>query len=319
MGQYSNDLPQLGDTLFLTDGGIETTLMFHDGFELPEFAVFDILKTHRGTDALRRYFRSYASLARDHGLGFVLESATWRASPDWGQRIGYDLQALTEMNQRALALLEEIRLEFEAEDAPMVISGCVGPRGDGYRADSRMDAGEAEDYHSFQARIFADAEADMVCAITMTYTDEAVGVARAARSVGLPVALSFTTETEGHLPSGESLEEAIRIVDDATDGYPAYYMINCAHTSHFEDRLFEGTEWSERIRGLRTNASRLSHAELDEALELDEGDPADFGRQHRRLVQAFPHLTVVGGCCGTDLRHVREVARCLAPVEEVAV
>jgi S-methylmethionine-dependent homocysteine/selenocysteine methylase len=317
MGLYSEALPQLEGELFLTDGGIETTLLFHDGFDLPEFAAFDILKSTEGTDALRRYFRSYAEVAREHGLGFVLEAATWRASPDWGARIGYDLDTLAAMNRRALALLEEVRLEFEGPSAPLVISGNVGPRGDGYVAGERMDPDEARRYHTFQAEIFADAGADMMSAITMTYPEEAIGIALAARSAGLPVALSFTTETDGHLPSGESLERAIQAVDDATDGYPAYYMVNCAHTSHFEDRLFEGGEWRERIRALRTNASKLSHAELDEAEGLDDGDPVDFGLQHARLVDAFPHLNVLGGCCGTDVRHVREVARAISREEQL--
>lgn len=318
MAKYRHRLPQLDGGLFLTDGGIETTLIFHEGWELPAFAAFDLLKSERGTDSLRRYYRSYASVAREHGLGFVLEAATWRASPDWGAAIGYDRGLLAEMNRRAIALLDEVRLEFEGPGASLVLSGCHGPRGDGYSAGTRMTADEAERYHSFQAEIFANTEADMISAITMTYAEEAIGVARAARTAGLPVAISFTTETDGNLPSGETLEAAIRAVDDATDGWPAYYMVNCAHTSHFENRLLEGHEWPERVRGLRTNASRLSHAELDEAEELDDGDPVDFGIQHSRLVAALPGLCVLGGCCGTDVRHVRQVAQAVTQSAGVA-
>jgi S-methylmethionine-dependent homocysteine/selenocysteine methylase len=314
MPQYRDHLPQLDGDLFLTDGGIETSLIFHDGFDLPEFAAFDLLGSDEGRDGLLRYFRRYAAIARDHGVGFVLESATWRASPDWGKKLGYSTDALAQANHQAIDLMTELRREFATARSPMVISGCVGPRGDGYSISAEMTEDEAEAYHANQIGIFADTEADMVTAVTMTYTAEAIGVSRAARAAGLPVVISFTTETDGRLPSGEALGAAIESVDDATDGAPAYYMINCAHPTHFEDALHSRGAWRERIRALRANASTLSHAELDEAEELDDGDPVDFGLRHGRLVDALPHLNVIGGCCGTDHRHVREVARACGPV-----
>jgi S-methylmethionine-dependent homocysteine/selenocysteine methylase len=296
-------LPQLDGGLFVTDGGIETTLIFLRGLDLPEFAAFDLLKNETGTEELRRYYEPYARLAREHGLGLVLESATWRANPDWAARIGYSLDELDAFNRKAIALLEELRDEH-AGDAAVVISGCIGPQSDGYAPTTIMTADEAEAYHGVQIGTFADTAADMVTAITMTYANEAIGIARAAAKAGLPSALSFTVETDGRLPSGQALGDAIEEVDAATDAAPAYYMINCAHPTHFEAVLQAAGPWVERIGGLRTNASTMSHAELDEAEELDEGDPDDLGRRHADLKALLPKANVLGGCCGTDHRHV---------------
>ena len=309
--RYRDRLPQLDGSFFLTDGGIETTLIFHEGLELPEFAAFDLLKDAEGTEALRRYYAPYAALARDRGVGFVLESPTWRANPDWAARIGYDLAELDTMNRSAIALMEEVRAEYEATAAPFVISGCIGPQGDGYKPATILSAGEAEDYHTTQITTFADTAADMVTAITMTYAEEAIGVVRAARRVGLPVAISFTVETDGRLPNGQPLSEAISEVDAETADAAAYFMINCAHPTHFADTLVDGASWVERIQGLRANASTKSHAELDEAVELDQGDPTDLAGRHAALSRGLPSLNVVGGCCGTDHRHVAEICTAL--------
>ena len=300
---YRQRLPQLDGGVFLTDGGIETTLIFHHGLELPLFAAFDLLKDDDGTEALRRYYATYAALARGQGVGFVLESPTWRASPGWAAQLGYSEEELDALNRKAIALMEEIRAEYQS-NRPIVISGCIGPEGDGYAPETMLTADEAERYHSVQIGTFADTAADMVTAITMTYTEEAIGVTRAATAAGLPAVISFTVETDGRLPSGQALGEAIAQVDDATDGAPAYYMINCAHPTHFEQALGGGEPWVQRIGGLRTNASTKSHAELDEAEELDEGDPNDLAARHAELKSLLPAVNVLGGCCGTDHRHV---------------
>jgi S-methylmethionine-dependent homocysteine/selenocysteine methylase len=234
MAKYRQHLPQLQGDLFLTDGGIETTLIFQAGFDLPFFAAFHLLKDEQGTEALRRYFARHAAVTRQHGVGFILESATWRASSDWGDKLGYSRRALAEANRKAIALLHDLRLDLETERAPLVISGCVGPRGDGYDPGVIMSPAEAEAYHAVQIDTFAATEADLVTAITMTNTNEAIGVTRAARATGMPVVISFTVETDGKLPTGQPLQEAIQEVDAATGRAPAYYMINCAHPSHFE-------------------------------------------------------------------------------------
>jgi S-methylmethionine-dependent homocysteine/selenocysteine methylase len=306
---YRDRLPQLEGGLFITDGGIETTLIYHRGLELPAFAAFDLLKDEAGTEELRRYYAPYALLAREHGAGLVLESPTWRANPDWAAEIGYSLDELDAFNRKAIALMEELRTAY-AGRAPIVISGCVGPQSDGYSPETTLSAAEAEAYHSTQIRTFADTTADMVTAITMTYADEAIGVARAAAKAGLPSVISFTLETDGRLPNGQALGEAIEQVDGETGAAPAYYMINCAHPTHFEDVLEAGAAWVARIGGLRTNASAKSHAELDEATELDEGDPADLGARHAALKGRLPGVNVLGGCCGTDDRHVGAI--CIA-------
>jgi homocysteine S-methyltransferase len=298
-------LPQLsGDRLFITDGGLETTLIFHLGLELPDFAAFDLLRDETGAEALRRYYEPYLEIAREHGAGIVLDSATWRASRDWGERLGYSAEALAEANRRAVGLVEELRAS--TPDVQAVLDGVVGPRGDGYVVGETMTADEAEAYHAEQIGTFGSTAADMVSAITMTYVDEAVGIARAARAAGLPAAISFTVETDGRLPSGQPLGEAIEQVDAETDSAPAYFMINCAHPTHFEGVL-EGT-WLARVGGLRANASRMSHEELDAAEELDEGDPDELAAQYRALRERLPNVAVLGGCCGTDDRHVAAIA-----------
>lgn len=304
---YRNALPQLSGDLFLTDGGIETVLIFRDGLDLPEFAAFDLLKDEQGTERLRSYYRPYVALARERGLGFVLESPTWRANPRWASAIGYDLEQLDAFNRKAIALLEQIRGEQEPGGAPIVISGCVGPHDDGYKPAELLTAEDAQDYHCTQIGTFADTPADMVTAITMTYADEAIGVARAAGEAGLPSVISFTVETDGRLPSGQPLGDAIEQVDCETGASPSYYMINCAHPTHFASVLQRGGDWRERIRGLRANASIRSHAELDEAEELDEGDPADLGVRYAQLREQLPQLNVLGGCCGTDHRHIAQI------------
>jgi len=300
-------LPQLDGGLFLTDGGIETDLIFNDGMELPHFAAFDLLKTEEGTAALRAYYARYAGIARANGIGFILESPTWRASADWGRKLGYSQAALAQANAKAIQLMAELRREYRSETTPMVISGCVGPRGDGYDPGAVMSADEAQDYHAEQIGVFAKSDADMVTAITMTNANEAIGLARAAHAAGMPVAISFTLETDGRLPTGQGLKEAIEEVDAATGNAPAYYMINCAHPTHFDATLTPGAAWVQRIRGLRANASRRSHAELNEAPDLDEGNPAELGAEYHAILRRHPQINVLGGCCGTDRRHVEAI------------
>ncbi len=299
------ELPQLSDELFLTDGGIETTLIFNRGIDLPEFAAFDLLKDDEGMDELRRYFVPYLELAKENGAGFVLESPTWRASPRWAEEIGYGPAELDAANRQAIALMADLRDRYADDVSPIVISGCIGPQDDGYDPKQKLSADQAAEYHATQIGTFADTEADMVAALTLTYVDEAIGIARAAAAAGLPVAISFTLETDGTLPSGEPLSQAIEETDAATGGGPAYYMINCAHPTHFESVL--GGSWTTRIRGLRANASTKSHAELDEATELDDGDPEDLGARYARLRDRLPELNLLGGCCGTDDRHVARI------------
>ena len=308
MSSRSSTLPQLDGEIFVTDSGLETDLIFHGGHDLPLFASFVLLDTEAGTEALERYFREHVAVAKEAGLGLIVETPTWRANPDWGQRLGYTAEQLDDVNQRAVAMLSRIRSEARADGVTVVVSGCIGPRGDGYQASDQMSAEEASRYHARQIGTFAATDADLVSALTMTYPDEAIGVTLAAQEAGIPAVISFTVETDGRLPDGTLLGAAIEAVDQATSGGPAYYMVNCAHPSHMEGSLDAGAPWAARLRGVRVNASTKSHAELDEAEELDDGDPAQLAADCRALRDGFPTLTIVGGCCGTDARHIEQIA-----------
>ncbi len=310
MSTQTKSLPQIEGGLFLTDGGIETALIFHEGWELPHFAAFHLLKDEAGTEALRNYYARYATIAKDNGVGFVFESPTWRASADWGDKLGYSREAMAHANRRSIELMHELRDAYAGSVSPIVVSGCVGPRGDGYDPGTVMSADEAQSYHAAQIGVFAAAGVDMVTAITKTNANEAVGVTRAAQTAGRPVAIAFTVETDGRLPTGQSLAEAITEVDELTGTGPAYYMINCAHPSHFENKLGGEARWMQRIRGIRANASRRSHAELNEAPDLDDGNPVELGGEYRALRRLQPQINVLGGCCGTDHRHIEQI--CLA-------
>lgn len=298
---------------FLTDSGLETTLVFHDGLELPCFAAFTLLQTDEGRDRLRTYYREHMQLASSHGAGFILEAPTWRANPDWALELNLTLETLAKLNHRAIADMKQLQMQFTA--VPSLVSGCLGPRGDGYSVDTKMSIIQAQDYHGQQIEWLRAAGVDLISAMTLNYVDEAIGIVAAANAAQLPVVISFTVETDGLLPDGTALADAIAAVDAASEQAgivaPLYYMINCAHPQHFKDVL--GGSWLTRVRGVRANASTCSHAELDAATELDAGHPEQLGLDYRALQQQLPALRVYGGCCGTDMRHIREIASaCLA-------
>ncbi len=312
MTKYRQSLPQLKDGTFLTDGGMETTLIFDRGIELPHFASFPLLDYEKGRSELTQYYEAYLAIARRHARGFILDTPTWRANPDWGEKLGYDREALRALNIRAVDYVAGLRRKWERPDAPIVLNGVIGPRGDAYQA-GRMDAAEAQRYHALQIGAFTETEADMVTGLTLNSTAEAIGIARAAEAAGLPCVISFTVETDGRLADGTSLKEAIETTDRETDAAPAYYMVNCAHPLHFEQVLQRGEAWVRRIGGLRANASTKSHAELDESTELDIGDPLDLGRRYRNLQAEYPAMRVLGGCCGTDHRHLEAICEACMP------
>lgn len=305
-------LPHLGKEIFLTDGGLETTLIFLRGLELPHFASFPLLDDETGRAELTAYYETYLSIARDYGRGFVLDTPTWRANPDWAAKLGYDLAALRALNIRSVAYVAGLRQKWQRPGIPMPLNGVVGPRGDAYQ-EGRVSATEAEDYHTHQIAAFAETEVDMVTALTLNSTEEAIGIVRAAKAAELPVVISFTVETDGRLAGGMSLQEAIERTDAMTDNGPAYYMVNCAHPIHIEQALVGNAAWLQRIGGVRANASSKSHAELDEATELDTGDPLDLARRYRTLTARYPSMRVFGGCCGTDHRHLAAICQACMP------
>lgn len=293
---------------YLTDGGLETTLIFENEIDLPLFAAFPLIETPQGRETLRAYFEQYIAIAKTVGCGFVLESATWRSSRDWGDQLGYDSDRLEAANRLHVELLQDLRNTHASAHVPMIVSGCVGPRGDGYDPGQVMTQTEAAAYHAPQIQTFAQSGVDMISAITMTNTPEALGIAAAAKAAKVPCVISFTVETDGHLPTGQSLADAIAAVDRETDAYPSHYMINCAHPTHFAHRIEAAASWTNRIGGIRANASCKSHAELDEAETLDRGCPHELGYAYADLVRQFPNLRVLGGCCGTDKAHIQAIA-----------
>ena len=309
-------LPQL-ERLFLTDGGLETDLIYNRGLDVPFFASVLLLRTDEGRAVLDEYFRSYLDLARRFGTGFELVSASWRASPGWAAEFGISQEELDSLNRKSIEMLITLRNEYQATELPIVVTGCIGPRGDGYDPGEIMTVEEAESYHSRQAGILASAGADMLSGMTITNVNEAIGIVRAAQANAIPVSISFTVETDGRLPTGDTLAEAIDAVDSATGGYAAYFMINCAHPTHFAPALEQGGDWTKRIRGLRANASKCSHAELDAMTELDTGDRQELGRLYRKLRERMPWISVLGGCCGTDISHIATIFESCAEEEPI--
>jgi S-methylmethionine-dependent homocysteine/selenocysteine methylase len=293
---------------YLSDGGMETTFVFHDGIELNHFASFELLLDGEGRMHLREYFRQYLELAKKYQSNFILETPTWRASPDWCYKLGYSMQELRQINMDAVQFLRELKNEYEHGYGHILISGCIGPRGDGYQPGKLMQPEEAADYHFTQIESLANAGSDLVSAFTLNYSEEAMGIAQSAKRTGIPVVISFTLETDGRLPTGETLRAAIEKVDKYSDFYVSYYMINCAHPEHFKEIFKTEGEWKNRIAAIRANASTKSHAELDESETLDTGDCKHLAEGYAELKQLLPELRVIGGCCGTDLSHITAIA-----------
>ena len=290
----------------LTDSGLETWLIFERGADLPLFASFPLLDDPAGRELLADYYRAHLDVAARAGTGLVLETPTWRASSRWGAELGYDAAGLDAVNRASVAFLRDLGREHPGVD--LVVSGNIGPQGDGYEPGELLTPEAAEAYHRPQIESFAAVGADRVTLLTGTHTGEPIGIVRAAVDVGIPVVVSFTVETDGRLPSGQPLHEAVAEVEAATDGAVLHYGVNCAHPDHFAAALGEDPAVTERISLVRANASRMSHAELDEAEELDAGDPVELGDLYARLLEEHPSLRVLGGCCGTDSRHVEAIA-----------
>ena len=306
MAVHRSNFPNIEAELLLAYVGMETDLLFNRGIDLPGFASYPLLETDKGRALLKEYFAEMIALGRETGVGIILESPTWVANRDRGAVIGYAPEKIMQLNQQAVALMSEVRLD--RGDVPTVISANIGPRDDAYAPSEQMSSDEAERYHSEQISALAETDVDVVSGYTLAYSAEAIGIVRAARRFGLPVVIAFTVETNGKLPTGATLETAISEVDDATEGYTAYFMINCAHPDHFEHVLADGP-WMQRVKGIVANASRCSHAELDEAEKLDDGDPIELGNQLSQIRRRFPHIRVLGGCCGTDMRHMEQIAK----------
>ena len=311
MSHTKTVLPNQSDALFITDGGLETTLIFLNGIDLPGFAAFHLLNTPEGCETLKEYYRRYLDVAVQFNSHFILESPTWRANLDWIEKLGYPASYLEEVNIKAINLMAALKEEYENKIPNIIISGCIGPRGDGYVSANEMSVDEAQNYHAQQIKVLKQAGADVVSAFTMNYVAEAIGIARAAEAARIPYVISFTVETDGKLQTGMPLKEAIQQVEASVSTPPVYYMVNCAHPSHFIEQLGDGKNerWVQRIKGIRANASCKSHQELDESTELDRGNLQQLADAYKKLKRDFKHLNVFGGCCGTDDEHVREIVK----------
>lgn len=303
--RYRKQLPHLHGGIFLTYTGMETDLLFTRGIDLPCFATYPLLETKEGLALLNQYLKDLINVAQEAGVGVILESHTWVANRDRGATLGYSPQTLKDRNILSIEVLAAARDQLG--DLPTVVSANIGPRSDAYAPTARMSVAEAEEYHAEQIAVLATTEADLISGYTLAYPEEAIGMIRAARRCNMPIMIAFTVETDGCLPTGLALGEAIEAVDKATEGYASYYMINCAHPDHFT-QILSDAPWMYRLKGIVANASRCSHAELDNAEILDAGNPEELGRQLSEINATHPNITILGGCCGTDLRHLSFIA-----------
>ena len=286
--------PDMRGKLMTTGGGFETWMQYVDGFELRHFCGFELLNDARGLSCLRDYHRKIVEAAVANEFGVINEGLHYRASRDWGDITGYSREGLEEINIRGVEFYRDFVREYASPETPMLIGGAIGPQGD--------------DYHSEQILTFRKAGVDHVTAMTFSSVEEAIGLARAAKSADMPVVVSFIASNRGRLRGGETLEEAITRVDAATGNTPKYYMINCTHPTEFEPGLTPG-DWTLRLGGFMPNAVAMETLDLCKLGHLEDGDPRELGAQMAGLALRFPHINVWGGCCGTDGRHIGEITR----------
>ena len=289
------DSPGLAGRLMTSGGGFETWMQYVDGFTLRHFCGFELLNDARGITCLRDYQRKIIEAAVANGFGVINEGLHYRASRDWGELIGFSKEALEDINIRGIEFYRELGREYDSPDTPMLVGGVIGPRGDAYNVGRTPDAAEAEDYHSEQI-------------LTFSSVQEAIGLVRAAKAAGMPVIVSFIAANGGRLQGGETLQQAITLVDAATGSGPDYYMINCTHPTEFEQGLTPG-DWTTRLGGFMPNAVAMETLDLCKLGHLEDGDPAELGHQMADLARRFPHINVWGGCCGTDGRHIGQITR----------
>ncbi len=304
---FTDPAPEDG-LLYLTEGGFETELMYLHGFELPCFAAFMLLERKDGTAALRALYERTCDVAAEEGFGVLLGWLNYRASPDWGAKLGLSASALREATLRSIAFLEEIRAAYAGQVPRFLISDAIGPRGDAYGTGGAITEAEAEDYHAVQLETLAGSAVDVIWPAAFNNVPEAIGVARAAQALGQRVAVSWSLASNGRLTSGPGLEEAVTRVDAAVPGGVAWHGINCSHPVEFAHALTGGA-WQARLRCIRPNAVSMDKVALCKLGHLEDGDPAELGRQMGQVARQFPAMDVWGGCCGTDHRHLREIAR----------
>ena len=302
-------LPPAGSgEVFLTEGGTETEIMYRHGFELPEFAMFTLLENPSAVTAMRGMFRDHLDVSAEFGLSFLLTGIDYRASPDWGAKLGYSPQALADANIAAIELLRDVAKGYDGQIPRLLVGGILGPRGDAYNLNQNITAESAEDYHSVQLTTLKVAGVDFASAQTFNNVPEAVGACRAASKIGVSLSVALTLDSTHRLKSGISLSQAITEIDAQTgDDAPDFYLINCSHPVEYEPAL-DNREWVKRLRGVRPNASKLEKIALCNLGHIEDGDPIELGQQLADLSSRHPHMDIFGGCCGTGAEHLREIA-----------
>jgi S-methylmethionine-dependent homocysteine/selenocysteine methylase len=311
--KYRNDLPQLRGVDLSTSGGMETWLQYAEGFPLRHFCAFEWLRDPKAKARLREFHRSAIEAVQEHGFGMIAEGIHYRASGDWGDLTGYSRQDLAKINAEGVDLYHELAREYDRPDTPVVVGGCIGPRGDAYEQGHQITADEAQEYHAEQMATLKDAGVDLITAATLSFTDEAIGIARAAQGLDVPVVLSFYVAGNGKIMGERSVPETMAEIDAATGGYPKYYMLNCAHPNEFAPAL-ENSAGLDRLGGFMPNASAKDKISLCRLGHLEDGDPVELGQQMGDVARRFPHVHVFGGCCGTDARHLGEIAKNVSAV-----
>lgn len=301
--------PQREGIFYLTEGGQETEAQYRHGHDLPEFAMYPLLDDAKAMADLKAMYCRVLDVAAEHGFAAMISGLDYRGSPDWAEKLGYSREGLADALERSIAFLREVAQPYRGEIANILIGGQVGPRGDAYSLNRTITADEAEDYHSFQLGVLKRADVDFVWAATFNNIPEAVGVARAAARIGVPLKIAFTLDSDHRLKSGPSLKEAIERVDAETgESRPDFYGINCSHPLEFEPALEPG-DWILRIRSLRPNASAKDKIDLCKIGHIEDGDPVDLGQRIGSLARRYPHIDIFGGCCGTWAPHLDEIAR----------
>ncbi|WP_203564896.1 homocysteine S-methyltransferase family protein [Aliiroseovarius sp. PrR006] len=301
--------PRLENKFYLTEGGTETELLYKWGFELPEFAMFPLLDDPKADQVLRDMYRRYFDVAEKFDTGMLIMSHDYRASPDWGAKLGYSPEGLADMQRRTIDFLEGMRCEYQGRVSDVYIAGCIGPKGDAYGTGGDISEDEAEEYHSVQLSTLAATAADMAIALTFNNIPEAIGLVRAAEKLGIPLGVCLTLTTEGVLKSGPSLQAAIETIDERTNGAAAWFGTNCSHPLEFAPALANSGPWLDRIRCIRPNAVKMEQVALCRLGHLEDGDPVELGKQMGDVAERFPKADILGGCCGTDERHLSEIAK----------
>lgn len=301
--------PRLEGRFYLTEGGTETEVLYKWGFELPEFAMFPLLDNVEADQCIRGMYRRYFDVAAEHDTGLLIMGHDYRASPDWAKKLGYSLEGLAEMQHRTIGFLTDMRADYGGRVNDVYVSGCIGPRGDAYGTGGDISEAEAEDYHSVQLSTLKETDADMAIAVTFNNIPEAIGVIRAAKTIGVPLGVSLTLTPKARLRSGPTLKEAVETIDEKTDGAAAWFGTNCSHPVEFEPAISDAGSWTERLRYIRPNASKMEKIALCKLGYLEDGDPVELGNQMGNVACRFPNADILGGCCGTDERHLGEIAR----------